>query len=56
MWRVQKLFFLIEEIRNIILDFSKGKAEILGMCSKIVLSTNKRGFVKLGNRLVKICD
>ena len=51
-----KIVFLIEEIINIILDFSKGKAEILGMCSKIVLGTNKREFVKLGNRLVKICD
>ena len=29
MWRVQELFFCIEEVRKIIMDFSSGKAEIL---------------------------
>lgn len=49
MWRVQKLFFRIEEVRKIILDFSKGKAKILGMRSKIVLVTNRRECGKLGD-------
>ena len=31
------MFFRIEEVREIFLNFSKGKAEILGMCAKIVL-------------------
>ena len=31
------MFFRIEEVREIFLDSSKGKAEILGMCAKIVL-------------------
>ena len=56
MWRVQKLFFHIEGVRKIILDFSKVKAEMLGMCTKTVLRTNRHEFVKLGDRLVKICD
>ena len=56
MWREQKLFCRIEEARKIILDFSKGQAEILAMCAKIVLGTNRFVFVKLGDKLVKICD
>ena len=29
MWRVKQMFFPIEKVREIILEFSKGKAEIL---------------------------
>ena len=56
MWRVQKLFFRIKKVREITLDFSKAKAEIRGMCAEIVLGTNRRKFLKLGDGLVKICD
>ena len=45
MWRVQKMFFHIEEVREIILDFSKGKVEILGIRAK--MDVNGLGVVKL---------
>ena len=47
MWRVQNMFFRIEKVREIILDFSKGKVEKLGIHAKIVLGENGRGVVKL---------
>ena len=47
LWRVQKMFFHIKEIREITFDFSKRKALILEMCAKIVLVVNGRGVVKL---------
>ena len=46
MWRVQKMFLRIEEIREIILDFSKEKRKYWE-CAKIVLGVNGRGVVKL---------
>lgn len=56
MWRVQKVFFRISQVREIILNFSKGKAKILGICDKIVLGINRREALKLWDRLVKIYD
>ena len=41
------MFFRIEEVREIILDFSKGKREILEMFAKIILGVNGRGVVKI---------
>ena len=41
------MFFRIEKVREIILDFSKGKVEKLGIHAKIVLGENGRGVVKL---------
>ena len=41
------MFFRIEEVREIILEFYKGKAKILGMCANIVLGINRREVVKL---------
>lgn len=35
-YSVQKILFRIEEVREIILDFSKGKLKILGIRAKIV--------------------
>ena len=49
MWRVKKLFFRIEEVREIILEISKGKAQILGMYAKTMLGTNSCEFAKLGD-------
>lgn len=39
------MFFRIEEVREIFLDSSKGKAEMLGMCAKIVLGWNGHGVI-----------
>lgn len=35
-YSVQKILFRIEEVRGIILDFSKGKLKILEISAKIV--------------------
>lgn len=53
---MQKVFFRIENAINIILAFSKGKVKKLQMCAKIVLSINTCEFLKLWDRLKKICD
>ena len=47
MWRVQKLLFRIEGVREIVLDFSNDKAEILGIRARSVLGVNALGVVKL---------
>lgn len=47
MWRVQKLFFRIKGVREIILNFSNNKAEIFGIRARIVLGVNVLGVVKL---------
>ena len=41
------MFFRIEEVTEIILDFSRGRMEMLEMFAKIVLGVNGRGVVKI---------
>ena len=45
MCRVKKMFFLTEEVREIILDVSKGEAKKLEIYAKIMLGINRCGVV-----------